>query len=261
MALVATIAVVSLVAVLGVATLSLSSRLRQGGSLTLRSAHLDAAASFGLGAAVGEWSSRRLGALAVGATQRFTVEAPGMPIGVSVSVTRLDGEIFWTVSEAVAADGSMRRENLVLRRRMPRSDSVAMADSSDVEMLDGFQVDSLAATAPVSLPGGSVWTPTDGVVHATGDLIVHGGTATGILVVEGRLFVASPLTYSGVVVARGGIDVVGQETIITGALRVSGANPVSGFVTVGRSATAVESVLAKAFIPRPVAGRPWAEMY
>lgn len=261
MALVATIAVVSLVAILGVATLSLSSRLRQGGSLSLQASYADAAAGFGLGSAIAEWRPRSLGLLAVGATQRFAVETPGMPVGVTVTVTRVDAEIFWAVAEVTAGDGPMRRENLLLRTRRPRAEAVITADSSNVGDLDGFSIDSLASGADVSLPGGATWTPTDGVVHAAGDLSVGGGSATGILIVEGRLFITPAFVYSGIVIARGGIEASGAGNSLRGAVRVSGDAPISGSLAFAPSAPDVEAVLAKSVRPRPVFGRPWSELY
>lgn len=261
MALVATIAVVSLVAILGVATLSLSSRLRQGSSLSLRAAHSDAAVVFGLGSAIAEWRPRSLGQLAVGATQRFSIEAPGMPVGVIVSVTRVDAEIFWTVAEVTASDGSTRREHLLLRASRPRADVVTSADSSNVGDLDGLAIDSLASGADVLLPSGASWVAADGVVHAAGDLFVAGGSATGILIVEGRLFVTPAFVYSGIVVARGGIEASGAGNSLSGAVRVSGSSPLAGTAAVNRSVPDVEVVLAKYVRPRPVAGRAWSELY
>lgn len=260
MALVATIAVVSLVAILGVATLSLSSRLKQGNSLSLRTAHSDAAAMFGLGSAVAEWRPRSLGELSIGATRRFAVET-GMPVGVVVSVTRVDAEIFWVVAEVTASDGSMRRENMLLRVRRPRADVVASADSSNVSDLDGLSIDSLADAADVSVPAGASWVPVDGVVHAPGDLFVAGGSATGILIVEGRLFLTAAFVYSGIVVARGGIDASGAGSSLRGSVRVSGGVPLSGTLAFIRSVPDVEVVLAKSLRPRPVAGRSWSELY
>ena len=261
MALVATIAVVSLVAILGVATLSLSSRLKQGSSLSLRTAQSDAAAMFGLGSAIAEWRLRSLGELAMGATQRFAVETPGMPVGVVVSVTRVDAEIFWAVAEVTASDGSMRRENLLLRVRRPRADVVTSADSSNVSDLDGLSIDSLANAADLSVPAGASWVPVDGVVHAAGDLFVAGGSATGILIVEGRLFITPAFVYSGIVVARGGIEASGAGNSLRGSVRVSGDMPLSGTATLARSVPDVEVVLAKAIRPRRVAGRAWSELY
>jgi hypothetical protein len=261
MALVATIAVVSLIAILGVATLSLSSRLKQGSSLTLRAARLDAAAMFGLGSTIAEWRPRSLGQLAIGATQRFAVEPPGSPAGVVVSVTRVDAEIFWTVVEVTASDGSMRRENLLLRVRRPRADAVTAADSSNVGDLDGLSIDSLATEADVAVPAGASWVPVDGVIHAAGDLFVAGGSATGILIVEGRLFIAPAFVYSGIVVARGGIEASGAGNSLTGAVRVSGGSPLSGTLAFSRSVPDVEVVLSRSVRPRIVAGRAWSELY
>lgn len=261
MVLVATIAIVSLIAILAVATLSLTSRLKQGSSLSLRGARLDAAVAFGLGSVIPEWRPRSIGSSTVGGTLEFGIDVPAVPIAVRVTVTRLTTEIFWAVAEARAIDGSVRRENLILRLRMPNAVSVVAGDSSNVAQLGPIVIDSIAATADFTLPNGAIWSAANGVIHAEGDLTIDGGAAEGILIVEGKLTIVGALNYSGLIIARGGIHASGAGATLTGAYRVS-AEPISlDGLTVNRSAIAVQAVLAKSLMPKPVAGRGWAEMY
>ena len=259
--LVATIAVVSLVAILAVATLSLTGRLAQTSTFSLRDARLDAAAGFGLGSAITEWRSRSLGLLARGSTVEFSVFVPGAPAAVNVAVTRFAPDLFWVVSLSSAEDGSERRENLVLRVRVPNADSLIAADSTNTAELGFLSVDSLARSADLSLPSGSSWIATDGVVHARGDLTIVGGAATGVLIVDGRLSITGPLSWSGVIFARGGIVAASAEVALTGLIRAGGDPPVAGAISIIRSATAVQVVLAKALMPAPVVGRRWAELH
>src|SRR6476620_4980474 len=94
MALAVTIGVVSLIAILAVATLSLGGRLTQSSTLGVRDARLDGAAAFGLSAAMDQWRERRTGSLAIGSTISFSADVPGIPVGVGVNVTRVGREIY-----------------------------------------------------------------------------------------------------------------------------------------------------------------------
>lgn len=260
MALVATIAVVSLVAILGVATLSLSGRIRQESALSFRDARLNAAAAFGLGSVAVEWRARSLGVMGPGATTQFDVDVPRSSSSVTVSVTRLGGDVYWAVAEARSADGSVRRENLVLRLPIP-STAALLRDSSDVRSLGGVVVDSLASTAETTLAAGASWLAADGVTHAQGDLTVVGGSGRGILIVEGRLLISGAFTYTGVVVVRGAIEVEGPGASVAGLIRAPPLEPLPSNLIYSRLADTAKTLLATAFTPRPVAGRRWAEMY
>ena len=152
MALAVTIGVVSLVAILAVATLSLGGRLVQTSSLGLRDVRLDAGAAFGLSSATDEWRQRQLGRLAVGATAAFDAKPEGVPISVGVTVTRISHDLFWVVAEATDG-GVFRRENLVLRSPLPDTASL-VGDSANVITLGFIAIDSIAATADTRLPSG-----------------------------------------------------------------------------------------------------------
>lgn len=261
MALVAVITIVSLIAILAVATLSLSGRTGQIGELAVRDARLDAAAGFGVGSVLMEWRSRALGQLGVGSTSEFAIPVPEIPVSTTVALTRLSPEVFWVVATARSLDGSVRRENLVLRLRVPNADSLLAADSSNVVTVGRIGIDSIAATADLRLERGVVWSAMSGVVHAAGDLIIDGGIASGILIVEGKLTIAGPLRYAGLIVARGGIQITTQSARVSGAIRMIG-QPVSlGDLDWDRSALTLQTVLSNSLTPSPVAGRRWAEMY
>lgn len=260
LAIVTAIALVSLIAILAVAILSLTSRVKQRSSLALRDVQLDGAASFGLSAILLEWRSRSLGGPAVGSTGEFMVVVPGSPVSVTAYVTRISREILWGVAEARAADGSSRRENLILRQPIPDIDSVVAEDSSNVTMLGALAIDSIARTADFTMPAGAAWVARGGVVHALGDLTIEGGDGEGILIVEGRLSIVGPLDYYGLIIARGGIAASGGARL-TGCYRASGGPPSMVGLMVTPSVVAVQTVLSKVLVPRPVAGRRWADLY
>lgn len=260
-AIVVVVGFVSLIALLAVATLSLTTRLSQGSTLLLRDARLDGAASYGLTSVLIDWRARSLGSTGVGTSREFAVAVAGSAVSVSVSVTRLSREIFWAVAEARAIDGSIRRESIILRQRLPIADSVVAESSSNVTRLGTMDIDSIAGTADLTLQSGAAWFARSGVVHALGDLEVGGGGGEGILIVEGRLSILGPFDYYGLIIARGGIVASRNDATLTGSVRVSGGPPAMVGLTVNQSAKTVQNVMAKELTPRPVGGRPWAELY
>ena len=57
------------------------------------------------------------------------------------------------------------------------------------------------------------------IVYAAGDLTIDGGLGQGALLVDGHLLIAGPFTYSGQIVARGGIEMLADNIAITGSVR------------------------------------------
>ena len=258
MALAATLGILSLIAILAVATLSLAGRLLQGSSLAVRDARLDGTASYGIAAALTDWRGRSLGTLALGATSAFAIPVAGSPTSVSVAVTRVAADVFWVVAEAREPDGRARRENLVVRARVPDPFVVVAEDSTNVAALAFLEVDSIAATADRTLPPGSIVDAPSGVVRATGDLTLTGGDGSGILIVEGELIVMGPLFYRGIIIARGGISVTAGGLSVSGVIR---SPERTGDLAVEGSAPAIQDVMSQLVMPRPVSGRRWVELY
>lgn len=324
MALVAVLAVVGLLAVLAIATLSVTTRLNQGSALAARDARLDAAASYALATALIEWRQRGLSSLGAGGSRQIVVVVPGSPVSAAVMVTRLDSALFWIVAEAVAVDDARRRENMVVRLSIPRTDSMPpLLAGGDVSLSQLFTVvrDSasrcapvapdlmlgpgaslttvdglpssltiqrslaaddptllshigslatatLAASADVVLPAGATVPAPLGVVHASGDLTLVGGAGQGVLLVDGLLTLAGPVSFAGLIVARGGIVTTADGADISGAMRTGpGGTDEHGTLDITRQFTfrpsvcATQTVLRSAVIPRAVSGRAWAEMY
>jgi hypothetical protein len=56
------------------------------------------------------------------------------------------------------------------------------------------------------------------VVYAAGDLTIDGGLGQGALLVDGHLLIAGPFTFSGQIVARGGIEMIADNITITGSV-------------------------------------------
>ena len=60
------------------------------------------------------------------------------------------------------------------------------------------------------------------VIYAAGDLTLDGGRGQGVLLVEGRLRLAGPFLWSGVVIARAGIETLSDGVDLAGVV-LSGA--------------------------------------
>ena len=56
------------------------------------------------------------------------------------------------------------------------------------------------------------------IVYAAGDLTIDGGLGQGALLVDGHLIIAGPFTFSGQIVARGGIEMSADNIAITGSV-------------------------------------------
>jgi hypothetical protein len=80
------------------------------------------------------------------------------------------------------------------------------------------------------------------------------------VIVDGRLVITGPLSYEGVIVARGGVSVVVPGVTISGVIRSGGTPFLAGNLAFHESGTVAESVLLQALTPSPVSGRRWAEM-
>jgi hypothetical protein len=54
------------------------------------------------------------------------------------------------------------------------------------------------------------------LIVADGDLTIVGGVGQGVLLVSGHLVIAGPITFSGQIVARGGIETLADNITISG---------------------------------------------
>jgi len=318
-ALAAALAIISLLGILAVATLAVTTRLRQGLSLAERDQALAGAASAALTAPIRDWRTRSLSSMAIGETRAFALTATDLP--ATASVTRLGDELFWIVGEALAVDGSRRRENLIVRLTLPAPASLAglalygdatlsrsfavdsaagsgcspsadltmrpgaslssvdgplssfrlardgiLADSAHALGLDAAMIDALSRAADLTVSAGSSIVIGSGITHATGDLTLTGGSASGILIVDGALTIAGPVAFAGVAIARE-LRITASGSELKGGVRVAPGYGHGGSVAAPTGlrlvpdACAVQSALIASVRPHPVAGRRWVEMY
>jgi hypothetical protein len=136
--------------------------------------------------------------------------------------------------------------------------------------LDGVHVETRPGAADsttylVTSTGWSASNQASGVIFVTGDTTIMGGSAQGVLLVQGHLRIDGPFTFSGVIVARGGVDVVRGGAAIDGAVLSFAPAPGNTVqlsnVTLRASACAVTHALEAALAPRPVRERAWAELF
>jgi hypothetical protein len=105
--------------------------------------------------------------------------------------------------------------------------------------------------------------------YAEGDLTIEEGDASGILLVEGRLRIFGRFSYSGIIVARGGVEIDGDVSILgtlvsaAEAARGSGAASVVifGQTTLRASSCAVQRAIAAHATFRRVRARSWMELF
>ena len=104
-----------------------------------------------------------------------------------------------------------------------------LAAAADIRLAAGTHVVPMPATsgpscARVESNWGDPSSPTSPcaarmpIVYAPGDLTVDGGLGQGALLVDGHLLIAGPFTFSGQIVARGGIEMIADNIAITGSV-------------------------------------------
>lgn len=103
------------------------------------------------------------------------------------------------------------------------------------------------------------------VLYAPGDLHVTGGAGQGILLVNGNLKVTGGFKFFGPVIVRQDIDTQGTGGHFNGGVMAANVslqqNTVLGNAVITYSSCVVQQVMAGIAIPRPLAERPWAELF
>jgi hypothetical protein len=103
------------------------------------------------------------------------------------------------------------------------------------------------------------------VVHATGDLLVDGGSWPGVMLVDGDLRIDGGARLSGLVVVRGRLSIGGAGGRVSGAVLAGGVELGSGLpgaeAAVVYSPCAVRRALLAVAPARPLPERAWAEVY
>lgn len=188
--------------------------------------------------------------------------------------TACEGARLSPIGSGVAAVALAAEAHLVLDSGRASADSVRVVvpdatDSLSLVPLGGDAWQRLTGRASVRYaPGSSVTAGEHALAWAQGDLTLSGGAGRGMLLVDGRLTLAGPLTFTGLIVARGGVATSSDGVVITGLL-VSTARNGSAVMPVAlthaaevrASRCAAIDALVAAAPPGPVHGRAWAELF
>ncbi|HEU4649715.1 MAG TPA: hypothetical protein VFS33_11685 [Gemmatimonadales bacterium] len=104
------------------------------------------------------------------------------------------------------------------------------------------------------------------IILITGDAQFNGtGRGQGILLVDGDLHINGGFEWVGLIIATGLVDNGGGNSTITGALMSQNADlgdiTINGNPTVTYSQCALTYVLTASALARPIAMRPWGQMF
>jgi hypothetical protein len=110
---------------------------------------------------------------------------------------------------------------------VPSIQTAQAGQDSTYRLFGSVSLDALAARATVELPV-SVPTqaPTARIAVARGDLTLSGGAGRGVLLVYGRLTIDGLVTYRGVIVTLGGMDLRSSGSTVDGLILVDGGEPI-----------------------------------
>lgn len=152
--------------------------------------------------------------------------------------------------DSIAAAALDLADDAVVAAAAPSLDAAGDCDTSRLDNL-GDPGRILGATSPCAdyLP----------VLHAPGNMRIDGGAGQGLLLVDGNLTVAAGARFSGVVVARGVLEIT-EGAEVQGRLLAARVIVHAGS-HVRYSSCAVERALRAAAVPLVPAGQAWSEMY
>jgi hypothetical protein len=96
--------------------------------------------------------------------------------------------------------------------------------------------------------------------------LAAGGRGQGLLLVEGDLSISGGFEWTGLIVAKGGIKIVGNGNKITGALlaqdvAVDDQNVISGNTTLQYSSCALSKAIQGSAFAEPLTMRSWVQAY
>ncbi|HKW48092.1 MAG TPA: hypothetical protein VJN70_11625 [Gemmatimonadaceae bacterium] len=182
------------------------------------------------------------------------------------------------VRDSIAADSSLylRMADAWWSELAGRADIRLAADAHITPMPIAAGGTCAASDANWGDPRGSVAECAERapLVYAPGDLTIDGGVGQGVLLVEGRLAIAGPFTFSGQIVARHGIETLADNITISGAVyawRASSDANVSHALTsdvrLAHATTLRNSGcdagygIASRLQPRYVRERAWSELF
>jgi hypothetical protein len=170
-------------------------------------------------------------------------------------------------SSVIVPDGALARDHGGAQIPGASVDEAA-GRTETYERLGDLSRAQLAERADLFLPPGAIVSlgrDSDRltVIHASGDLVVTGAGGSGVLLIDGRLFIRGPFEFAGVILAGGGIEASGPGVSLYGTVLSAGAQGVLWRAEGGlwRSTCATSRAIDAAARPFVVRGRGWAELF
>ncbi len=104
------------------------------------------------------------------------------------------------------------------------------------------------------------------IIHVLGDLKVTTGRGQGILLVDGNVTIAGNFTFTGAIIARGGLTMSGTGNKVVGAVLAASVSvnddvSLSGNTTLQYSSCALISALSASAYPKQAVQRGWVDMF
>lgn len=303
-ALVAALLLVSFIALLIAGSLSASTIADRATTLAQIDARLMSAADFVIHAPLASPNAFGLAQLPLGVATPLNVASPDGDVEAHVSATRLPHGVIWLIADVAVprVDQARRRVNLVASyvnvMPVPTAPIVARGNvraganaTFSVDMSADADCNAAPSAFAMLAPGASATNIARsisdaraadsatyglgasqlaalrgaGVVHTLGDTTMS-GTFSGILIVDGNLTLSGPLSASGLVIARGRIDVGTHPFAIRGAV-LSFAIPESqpamdlGDASIEFAPCIIQEKLWNVSILSAVKYRSWQEMF
>jgi hypothetical protein len=213
-------------------------------------------------------------------------EGRARPLGDNLFLLDVTG----AAQDAGPRAGARARLGLLMRLQPPAFPEAALVSGGSVALSPGASIEGavdsgasgagltgeldlgrVASLAGVVLPGGRygswpsfVAGQDPPVVHIQGDAEIDGGEGAGVILVDGKLILRGPFTFSGVILVRGALVVSGSGT---GKSHLSGSvvtfigatGDSSMWITYSKST--VNNVLAMFGRPEKLRSRSWIKLF
>lgn len=197
---------------------------QQYGQVALRADQLDAEADGALVGLLAAWDSAARFRQAVGTTGAVVIQSSNSATTADAWITRLSERTYWlSVRFADRIDSALVVRGAALVEVRAPEFVVAGDTAADPAAPGGIPMKDYALAASHTIFAGYVGpAPVGNLVFAEGSIILTGGAGSGVLVVDGSVTLAGPLSFRGVIFAAQGFRVTTDGVSIDGLL-LSGA--------------------------------------
>ena len=197
---------------------------QQYGQVALRADQLDAEADGALVGLLVAWDSSARFRQAVGTTDGVIIQPSNAATTADAWITRLSERSYWlSVRYADRIDSALVVRGAALVEVRAPEFVVAGDTAADPAAPGGVPMHDFAVAASRTIFAGySGPAPVGNLVFAEGSITLTGGAGSGVLVVDGSVTLAGPLSFRGVIFAAQGFKVTTDGVWVDG-LMLSGA--------------------------------------